>query len=203
MDHKQFTNITKAMLHCYNTVQSFYSEISIIYPHYSGLYYINIYRDTYDAILEIYMDSSSSESNKVLKIKLTDFVATMGKPQDVTYAEDSFCYTNTWFKNNNDLGVITLNPDSIKVYHRAFNAPTLYIENLEEQHFQESTVRDIFPIEQFYYMRDMYAHFSTFIPRGVGVHIRYTESVENKDFVLDNDFIEFMTQKVWGIIALA
>lgn len=200
MDHIKYSNIAKALVHCHNNVHSFYSDISTVFERQMMLIRFQLYVDDYETNLSVTTDSSNNNNTKIdiLKMRLVRFHKMTGQTWDETIKLSSYCNTFGWDGEKPKINYIELDPNNINLYKQKKDMPHVNINNIEEQHFQESTVQDIGEIEQYYYMRDMYCHYHEFIPKGIGFMCRY-----DNDERWDNDeFREFVAKKVWGIIAL-
>lgn len=199
MQHEKYINIVKALIHCHNTVDSFYSEISVYHDSYGGLIKINLFKDLYETYVEVCEDSGLDTRKDIMRIKIANNYLIHGKEYEDTLLEDSWCNTAGWGSEKHRMNLIQLNPEVVNLYIRTTDKNLIHIDSIEEEHFQLSTISDVDPIEQYYYMRDMYNLYSDFLPRGYGLVQRYSTYEQ----YCNDEFRDFITKKVWGLIALA
>lgn len=197
MDHIKYSNILKALLHCHRTVHSFYSDISVMHETVQGLIQIQLFVDTYETHLDVFTEGGTNKKN-LIKMRVVNYDILNGI--NIIDALTHNSHVNMSIPEDfSVLNYIQLNPEVVNLYMRNLDKVIINKNCIDEQHFQESTVKDIGPIENFYYMSNMYDYFSEFVPQCKGVMIRFN----NDEEFCNDEFREFVAQKVWGLIGLA
>lgn len=197
MDHAKYSNILKALLHCHSTVHSFYSDVSVVYEDFEDLIQIQLFVDSYETHLNVFSGEGAHKLN-LLKMRVVNF-ETLNM---ISWEEATTRYSYVNMLMNNEFGVINyieLKPDVVVVQRRSPKTVEINKDCIDEQYFQYSTVDDIGPIEDYYYMANMYDYYHEFVPQGKEIMVRYNK---NESFCTD-DFRDFVAKKVWGIISLA
>lgn len=197
MDHIKYSNILKALLHCHRTVHSFYSDISVMHETELGLIQIQLFVDTYETHLDVFTEGGADKKN-LIKMRVVNFDTMNGITWDEALKHNS--YVNiTPREEFSVINYIELNPEIIQLYRRVMDKEMIDKDCIDEQHFQFSTIKDIGPIEDYHYMSSMYDHYHEYVPQGKGVMIRFNTDEE----FCNDEFRDFITTKVWGLIGLA
>lgn len=171
----------------------FNSEISFM--HNSECITVQLNCDEYATAMSVKLDSKS-----LVRIRLVNWCRLHNSTE--SEALDDFSNINMSYRESNDscsLNCITLNPEKIMLYVHGFKNHLVDYNNIESEHFQISTIEDIPDLEHYQYMKNMYDFYSALVPQFVGLNIQYI-----KDEKYNNcNFIDFITKKVWGLIALS
>lgn len=190
MDYKLYTNTLKALLHLRKKSNLYDASISISYN--LDIVDISLHSNENEVILDVRI-----EDDNILKIKVCDW-----KKSNAPWGDDrfySFCNGDGFNSDSPGLNYVELNPNEIMLYCRDFKSDVkINIDNLECEHFQYSTIDKIHDISFYEQLRDMYWYYNEFVPSGNGVAIRY---YTNEKYFNDN-FRDFITTKVWGLISL-
>lgn len=198
MEHIKYSNLVKALLHCHSTVHSFYSDISIMSDFCEDLIQIQLFVDTYETHLNVFTDAGVNKKN-LIKIRILNFDTMNGISHEEAITKHN-SYINILPQDEfSTINYIELIPENIKLYVRGDDNCLIDKDCIDEQYFQMSTVKNLPPIENYYYIDSMYDHYNEYIPQGKGVIVRY-----NTDELFRTDeFRDFIAKKVWGLIALA
>lgn len=163
----------------------------------SGLIQIQLFVDTYETHLDVFTEGGTNKKN-LIKMRVVNYDVLNGISYEGSLKVNS--HINITKPNEfSVLNCIQLNPDVVHLYMRDLEKVIINKDCIDEQHFQESTVRDIGPVEDYHYMASMYDHLTEFVPQGKGIMIRFNNDI---DFCND-EFRDFVAKKVWGLIGLA
>lgn len=91
--------------------------------------------------------------------------------------------------------------DSVIVYDSTNHQEKFNISTLEEEYFQLSTVKQLKDIEFYQYLKNTYYYYENFIPPYSYLTVFYRNAVEEE--FKSEPFLELITTKLWGILALA
>ncbi|AZU98016.1 hypothetical protein SEPL_351 [Salmonella phage SE_PL] len=197
MDQQKYTSILMALLHLLkkHDEMNTYFDSEISFMHNSECITVQLNCDEYATAMSVKFDSKN-----LIRIRLVNWCRLHNSTE--SEALDDFSNINMSSRESSDsssLNCITLNPEKIKLYIQGFKNHLVDYNNIESEHFQISTIEDIPDLEQYQYMRKMYDFYSSLLPQFVGLNIQYI-----KDEKYNNcDFIDFITKKIWGLIALS
>lgn len=196
MEHIKYSNIVKALVHCFSTVHSFYSDISVSNEDYTdSLIQIQLFVDHYETRLDVFTDDKKLQ---LIKIRIVNFHMLNNISWEDSITKHNSTVNITPSSDFEVINYIELNPEVIQLYLNIMKKEMIDRNYIDEQHFQISTVKDIGPVEDYHYMSSMYDHYHEFVPQGKGVMVSYNT---DKHFCTD-DFRDFVAKKVWGLIAL-
>lgn len=198
MDHTKYGNLVKAALHLYNNfniMNCFNSDNYLYCPILKQMINLCVFRDEYETGVEVSYDGDDDEKHYIVKIKIVDYCKTFDISKNKAHEKESFCnIVKSDIQRLFSMNYVELDSDKVMLSVGTKNNAT-NINTIEEEHFQLSTINEIEPIERYYYTRDVYQYYNEFIPRGVGLVVKAGEPDTE-------DMIDFITKKVWGIIAL-
>ena len=209
MHFEKYSNLVKAVLHIHKKQPSFDANIVMQYPHKSDdpdlniendMFRFSIFCDEYETALHINVDRDEPGSSKnIIRLRIVDYCNLNNFKPEETFKEDSFCNTSLLHGDEPCMNCIVLNQEKVMLFERSTNRQPININDIESEHFQYSTIKEIPSLEDYYYMRDAYNHFSNFLPQGAGLMIRI-----KADLKYNNDqFREWAIQKAWGMINLS